>query len=117
MTKFNDKQIEAINSIEGTVQVIAAAGSGKSSILVERVLNMINHKYSIHLKKMEANKEGSFYKQYENKNPFTQYTSESAILYEELLLQIGYDSIVRIFKVIEQYANEIRLRNSQPYFV
>ena len=43
MTKFNDKQIEAINSIEGTVQVIAAAGSGKSSILVERVLNMINH--------------------------------------------------------------------------
>ena len=79
----------------------------------QTILNMINHKYSIHLKKMEANKEGSFYKQYENKNPFTQYTSESAILYEELLLQIGYDSIVRIFKVIEQYANEQLAQQNQ----
>ena len=51
--------------------------------------------------------------QYENKNPFTQYTSESAILYEELLLQIGYDSIVRIFKVIEQYANEQLAQQNQ----
>lgn len=41
MMKFNDKQLEAIYSINGTVQVIAAAGSGKSSVLVERILNMI----------------------------------------------------------------------------
>ena len=44
MIKFNDKQLEAINSIDGTVQVIAAAGSGKSSVLVERILNMINNR-------------------------------------------------------------------------
>ena len=43
MIKFNDRQLEAINSINGTVQVIAAAGSGKSSVLVERILNMINN--------------------------------------------------------------------------
>ena len=41
--KFNERQLEAINSIEGTVQVIASAGAGKSSVLVERILNMINH--------------------------------------------------------------------------
>lgn len=44
MVKFNDKQLEAINSINGAIQVVAASGSGKSSVLVERILNMIkNH--------------------------------------------------------------------------
>lgn len=38
--KFNEAQLEAINS-EGTVQVIAAAGSGKSSSLVERVKRLV----------------------------------------------------------------------------
>ena len=40
--KYNDKQLEAINSIDGTIQVIAAAGGGKSTVLVERIKNMID---------------------------------------------------------------------------
>ena len=40
--KYNDKQLEAINSIDGTIQVIASAGGGKSTVLVERIKNMID---------------------------------------------------------------------------
>ena len=41
---FNKQQEEAINFIDGNIAVIASAGSGKSSTLVNRIKNMIeNH--------------------------------------------------------------------------
>ena len=41
--KFNKQQEEAINTIEGNLSVIATAGSGKSTVLVYRIKNMIEH--------------------------------------------------------------------------
>ena len=38
---FNDKQKEAINSLEGRVRVIAGAGSGKTSVLTARYVELI----------------------------------------------------------------------------
>lgn len=38
---FNEKQLEAINSLEGRVRVIAGAGSGKTSVLTERYAELI----------------------------------------------------------------------------
>lgn len=43
MEKLNLKQIEAINSIEGPVLVIAGAGSGKTTVLIERIKELINN--------------------------------------------------------------------------
>ena len=39
---FNKEQLEAINTTEGMVQVIAQAGSGKSRSLIERINNIVN---------------------------------------------------------------------------
>lgn len=41
--EFNEQQLKAINTIDGSVQVIASAGSGKTSTLVERIANMVNN--------------------------------------------------------------------------
>ena len=38
---FNDKQQEAIDSLEGRVRVIAGAGSGKTSVLTQRYAELI----------------------------------------------------------------------------
>ena len=41
---FNKQQLEAINSIKGNISVIATAGSGKTTVLINRMKNMIeNH--------------------------------------------------------------------------
>ena len=42
--EFNQNQKEAINTVDGNMVVIAAAGSGKTSVLTYRILNMVqNH--------------------------------------------------------------------------
>lgn len=41
MINFNKEQLKAINTIDGAVAVIAGAGSGKSTVLVERIKNII----------------------------------------------------------------------------
>lgn len=42
--EFNTNQKEAIHTIDGNMVVIAAAGSGKTSVLTYRILNMVkNH--------------------------------------------------------------------------
>ncbi len=42
--EFNEYQKKAIDLIEGNVCVIATAGSGKTSVLIERIKNMVlNH--------------------------------------------------------------------------
>lgn len=40
--KFNENQIKAINHFEGNCCVMASAGSGKTSVLVNRIVNLIN---------------------------------------------------------------------------
>ena len=41
---FNKQQEKTINTIEGNIAVIAAAGSGKTTVLTHRIKNMIqNH--------------------------------------------------------------------------
>ena len=40
---LNEKQIEAINIIDGPVMVVAGAGSGKTTVLTNRVANLINN--------------------------------------------------------------------------
>lgn len=42
--KWNDEQIQAINTREGAILVSAAAGSGKTAVLVERVIQMLTDK-------------------------------------------------------------------------
>lgn len=45
--EFNKQQKEAINAINGNVSVIATAGSGKTTVLVYRIKNMVgNHNIS-----------------------------------------------------------------------
>ena len=41
MVKYNVEQLEVINSKEGAFAVLASAGSGKSTVLVERVGRLI----------------------------------------------------------------------------
>lgn len=41
--KFNKQQLEAINHISGACAVIAGAGSGKSTVLVNRIKNMVDN--------------------------------------------------------------------------
>lgn len=40
---FNKQQIEAINTINGNVSVIASAGSGKTTVLTYRIKNMVDN--------------------------------------------------------------------------
>lgn len=46
---FNEKQLEAINHYKGACAVIAGAGSGKSTVMTERVVTLIN-KYNVNPK-------------------------------------------------------------------
>lgn len=42
--EFNEKQLKAINTIDGNIVITAVAGSGKTSVLANRIVNMIeNH--------------------------------------------------------------------------
>lgn len=44
---FNKKQVEAINTREGNLLIIASAGTGKTSTIVERYANLVeNHNFS-----------------------------------------------------------------------
>lgn len=47
--KFNEKQLEAINHYKGACAVIAGAGSGKSTVMTERVVTLIE-KYNVNPK-------------------------------------------------------------------
>lgn len=44
MTTFTDAQTDAINAQGGSVLVSAAAGSGKTTVLIERIIRMITRR-------------------------------------------------------------------------
>lgn len=43
MTKFNEQQLEAINFYKGACGVVASAGSGKSTVLLNRINRLVNY--------------------------------------------------------------------------
>jgi DNA helicase-2/ATP-dependent DNA helicase PcrA len=44
MAKLNDNQLEAVNFEFGSLLVVAGAGTGKTSLITERIVNLINNK-------------------------------------------------------------------------
>ena len=43
LTKLNEKQVEAIKHMDGPCLVLAGAGSGKTSVLTNRIANLIEN--------------------------------------------------------------------------
>lgn len=43
--EFNDKQIQAINKLDGRVRIVAGAGSGKTRVLTERYVKLLEKVY------------------------------------------------------------------------
>lgn len=41
MSNLNEKQLEAVNTVDGPVLILAGAGSGKTTVLINRIGNMI----------------------------------------------------------------------------
>ena len=40
---MNDRQFEAVTTINGAVLVLAGAGSGKTTVLVNRIANLVKY--------------------------------------------------------------------------
>lgn len=43
MSDLNEKQLEAVETVEGPVLILAGAGSGKTTVLINRIAHMIKH--------------------------------------------------------------------------
>ena len=46
-TKWTEQQLRAIEERDGNILVAAAAGSGKTAVLIERILEIIKHNIDI----------------------------------------------------------------------
>ncbi|MBQ2135736.1 MAG: UvrD-helicase domain-containing protein, partial [Clostridia bacterium] len=41
--RMNDKQFEAVTTVDGPLLVLAGAGSGKTTVLVNRIANLVKY--------------------------------------------------------------------------
>ena len=49
-SRMNDMQLEAVTATKGPVLILAGAGSGKTTVLVNRIANLIKYGDAFHSK-------------------------------------------------------------------
>lgn len=99
--KYNKQQLEAIHTIDGSVQVVASAGSGKSTVLVERINYMIeqginpNDIIALSFTLASAN---DLKKKLADKNIIGVTTGTMHSICKRLLEEIGYEDLLNMPK-------------------
>lgn len=43
-SNLSEKQIEAVNTIDDDIEIIACAGAGKTSVVTRRIINILQNK-------------------------------------------------------------------------
>jgi len=89
--KYTKKQLEAINTTKQNLQIIACAGSGKTQVISERVVNILKHEPGIQPKNIVA---------------FT-YTEKAAAELKSRILKLCKEQIPDLKGLVDMYIGTI----------